>query len=155
MSVTEDAFCGIAQDTWTSTLGFAIEGATVDDLPSDGTLTACVRISGAWEGEVQLHCPVPLARSIAAAIFQVNEEAASEEEMLDALSELVHIVGGNLKPLLPSPVNVSLPCLPDSPCEQDTASRSQMIHCLTLASEGHAFTVSLLEHVSPATTAVG
>ena len=51
---------------------------------------------------------------IAAAIFQVEADKAGSYEILDALSELIHIVGGNLKALLPQPVILSLPSLPES-----------------------------------------
>jgi chemotaxis protein CheX len=145
MPITEDALCQIIQETWNSTLGFQVERRPGSESVAAGTLTVCVKITGAWEGEVSLHCPVPLARLIATAIYQVEGERASREEMLDALSELVHIVGGNLKTLLPRPVMLSLPSISDRTEEtgRPTPCQRQLLSRLTLESQGHTFTVTL------------
>jgi CheY-specific phosphatase CheX len=42
-------------------------------------------------------------------MFDLEEEAAAEEQMFDALKEIVNIVGGNLKASLPEPCTLSLP----------------------------------------------
>jgi len=143
MLVTEGAFYRIIQDTWTSTLGFPVDRAASAEFSAIGALTVCAKITGAWEGEVRLHCSSPLARSIAAAIFQVEADKVGSDEILDALSELIHIIGGNLKPLLPQPVILSLPSLPDPTNRAQTTPQWQMVCRLTLMSEGHPFVVTL------------
>jgi len=65
-------------------------------------------------------------------------------EILDALSELIHIIGGNLKALLPQPVILSLPSHPDPMNWAQTTPQWQMVCRLTLMSEGHPFVVSVL-----------
>src|SRR5208337_933931 len=137
MLVTEGDFYGIVQDTWTSTLGFQVDRAALEDFTAIGAFTVCVKITGAWDGEVRLHCSAPLARSIAATIFQVEVDKAGSDEILDALSELTHIIGGNLKALLPHPVTLSLPSLPDPTNWAQTTPQWQMVCRLTLLSEGH------------------
>ena len=144
MLVTDGAFCRIIQDTWASTLGFQVDHPASVDFPAAGAFTVCVKITGAWDGEVRLHCSPPLARLIAAAIFQVEAEKADSDEILDALSELIHIVGGNLKALLPQPVNLSLPCLPDPTNWAQTTPQWQIVSRRTLVSEGHPFMVTIL-----------
>ena len=144
MLVTEGAFYRIIQDTWTSTLGFPVDPAPSVDFSAIGSFTVCVKITGAWDGEVRLHCSLRLARSIAAAIFQVEADNAGNDEILDALSELTHIIGGNLKALLPQPVTLSLPSLPDPSNWAQTTPQWQMVCRLTLLSEGHPFVVTLL-----------
>jgi hypothetical protein len=144
MLVTEGTFFRIIQDTWTSILGFQVDRAASVDFSESGTFTVCVKITGAWDGEVRMHCPPSLARSIAAAIFQVEAENTGNDEILDALSELTHIVGGNLKALLPHPVTLSLPSLPDLSDWGQTTPQWQMVCGLTLQSEGHSFLVTLL-----------
>ncbi len=143
MLITDETLYKIVQDTWTSTLGFQVDRAASAEFSAIGALTVCVKIAGAWDGEVRLHCSPPLARSIAAAIFQVEADNAGSDEILDALSELIHIVGGNLKALLPQPVTISLPSLPDPTHGAQTTPQWQMVHQLTLMSEGHPFVVSL------------
>jgi chemotaxis protein CheX len=141
MPTIEDALYQIIEDTWNSTLGFQIERSAGPESVGAGGLTVCVRITGAWVGEVHLHCPVPLARLIAAAIFQVEAESTGEDEILDALSELVHIVGGNLKTLLPPPITLSLPLVVD---QMQGMPELQLVSRLTLESHGHTFVVTLL-----------
>ncbi len=59
MLVTERAFYKIVQDTWTSTLGFQVDRAASAEFSPIGALTVCVKIAGAWDGEVRLHCSPP------------------------------------------------------------------------------------------------
>jgi hypothetical protein len=143
MLVTEGDFCQIIQDTWAATLGFQVDRAVPAEVPATGAFTGCVRINGAWEGEVCLDCSVQLARQIAAAIFQSDAEKVGSYEILDALSELIHIVGGNLKALLPQPVVLSFPSLPDPAIWPQNAGPWQMVCRQTLMSEGYPFTVTL------------
>ena len=56
MLVTEGDFYKIIQDTWTSTLGFQVDRAPSAEFSAIGALTVCVKITGAWDGEVRLHC---------------------------------------------------------------------------------------------------
>ena len=144
MQVTEEAFYEIIQDTWTSTLGFQVERAALEEFPAVLAFTVCVKITGVWDGEVRLHCSLPLAQTIAAAIFQVEADKVGSDEILDALSELIHIIGGNLKALLPRPVTLSLPSLLDPANWAQTTPQWQMVCRLTLVSEGHPFVAALL-----------
>ncbi len=144
MLISEDALYQIIEDTWNSTLGFQVERQLEPGLAAGGGLTVCVKITGAWDGEVRLYCPVPLARLIAAAIFQVDAATAGKDEILDALSELVHIVGGNLKTLLPPPVTLSLPSLCEQTDGMETIPPWQLITTLTLRSHGYPFVLTLL-----------
>ncbi|MGD1101563.1 MAG: chemotaxis protein CheX [Terriglobia bacterium] len=153
MLVTEGAFYGIIQDTWTSTLGFQVDRDDAEEFSAIGALTVCVKLTGAWDGEVRLHCSPSLARSIAAAIFQVEADKAGSDEILDALSELTHIIGGNLKALLPKPVTLSFPSLADPTDWAQTTPQWQIVCRLMLMSEGHPFVVSLLGDLPAAANA--
>ena len=144
MLVNEAALFEIIQDTWISTLGFQVDLATSPEFSPIEAFTVCVKITGAWDGEVRLHCPLQLARLIAAAIFQEKPDHAGSDEILDALSELIHIIGGNLKALLPQPVTLSFPSLLDPTNWAQTTPQWQLVCRLTLISEGHLFVVTLL-----------
>lgn len=144
MPIDEETVYTIIQDTWTSTLGFPVERLGHDEPSAPGEFTVCVKIAGAWDGEVRLHCSPQLARLIATAIFQVDAGNIGQSEIQDALSELIHIVGGNLKPLLPRPVTLSLPSLSEPGNWAQTTPQWQMVCRLSLMSEGHPFVVSLL-----------
>jgi hypothetical protein len=144
MLIAEATIYEIVQDTWTATLGFHVDRPAAEEFSAAGDYTVCVQISGAWEGEVRLHCSPPLARRIAAVIFQVEAEKAGRDEILDALSEIIHIIGGNLKAMLPQPVTLSLPSLLDPTNLPPTKPPWQLVCRLTLVSEGHPFVVTIL-----------
>src|ERR1039458_935292 len=101
MLVTDSAFFTIIQDTWAATLGLQVDRRNSKEFSETGAFSVSVRITGAWDGEVRLLCPDPLARLVAGAIFQLKADQVGRDEIVDALSELPPIVGGNLKPLLP------------------------------------------------------
>lgn len=153
MVITETNVFEIIQDTWTSTLGFQVDYLESQDFSPVGAFTASVKIAGAWDGEVRMHCPPALARLIAGAIFQVEPDKAGNDETLDALGELIHIIGGNLKALLPQPVTVSLPSLVDPTDSAQTTPRGQTVSELTLLSEGHPFMVSISQDLPTGTPA--
>ncbi|MCK4176679.1 chemotaxis protein CheX [Aciditerrimonas ferrireducens] len=84
------------------------EGCVGPSEPAKGpALTASVAISGAWNGLVSLQVTEPAARALAQAVFAVPQ--VGFEDLADAVGELVNIVGGNLKGLLPAPTQLSLP----------------------------------------------
>ena len=151
MLVTEETFYKIIQDTWASTLEFQIDRPPSADFSANGELTVCVRIAGQWNGEVCLRCPMKLARLIAAAIFRVEADKAGEDEIVDALSELIHIVGGNLKALLPQPVTISLPMASNAAASHCATQNAGTVCSLKLISEGYPFIISLIESVVPDT----
>jgi hypothetical protein len=68
------------------------------DLP---LLTGRIRIAGAWEGTVALIGPRPFAAKCAAIMHGCQPETVTEAEVRDGWRELVNIVGGNLKALVP------------------------------------------------------
>ncbi len=148
MPIDEETVYRIIEDTWASTLGFLVERRSEEDFSVAGAFTVSVQITGAWDGEVRLHCCPELASSIATAIFQLGSDDIGNGEILDALSELIHIVGGNLKALLPHPVSLSLPTLSEPGKWAQTTPPWQTVCRLALASQGYPFLVTLLGDVA-------
>lgn len=146
MQVSEALFYKIIQDTWTSTLGFQVDRTTSTQLRDGGKFIVGVKITGVWDGEICLHCYFPLARLIAAVIFQIDATETRGEEIFDALGELVHIIGGNFKALLPQPVVLSLPAYLSRGDWAQTRLKGQVMCELSLQREGHPFSVTLREN---------
>jgi chemotaxis protein CheX len=142
MIITEDDFYTIIQNTWNSTLGFDVDRADAAPRSGDSELVVSTRVSGAWNGEVRMRCSRALGSKIAAAFFQVDAGNTGNDQVLDALSELIHIVGGNLKALLPQPITLSLPST-ENPEVSSMPQASETVCHLALSSSGHPFTVSL------------
>jgi chemotaxis protein CheX len=105
----------IMETVWTTTLGEDI--SPVPKAASPETLGACltatIYFKGAWPGLLTVTCGMPLSQRIAASMFQLPVEAVSMEDVRDAVGEVVNILGGNLKAILPPPCMLSLPAVFD------------------------------------------
>lgn len=126
----------LTQLVWTTMLGLeAHDGAPVEETPA---ITTEVEISGAWQGTVAMSFPPSLARRLATALDE-GAEPPSESEVTDALCEIVNMVGGNLKAMLPGPSELSPPRVAGSP-EASHAGRTQWFAC-----DGGSFGVTINE----------
>jgi chemotaxis protein CheX len=72
-------------------------------------VTASVSVTGAWEGHIVVSCSAPASRDVAAALLGVELADVTPEDVTDAVGELVNIIGGNVKGLMPEPSALSLP----------------------------------------------
>jgi len=120
---------------WSTMLGLDVEDR---DAPGDdGEITTSVDIRGAWEGTVSITFDRALARRLAAAMFACAEGETTPAEVTDALGELVNMVGGNVKGLLPGPCQLSVPRVDDAP---PAGGRAQWFDC-----GGQPFVVAVRE----------
>ena len=84
---------------------FPVDADAAQDLDVSGSVT----ISGEWNGAVQMELTESSQRGAAAAMFMMEPDALSLEEFVDAVGELVNMVGGGIKGMLPEPSRLSLP----------------------------------------------
>lgn len=111
MTINQEQLAEIVATVWSSLLGMTVreqesESAATEEWHS---ASATVHISGSWNGLVILSCSTTLVRRAAAAMFEMSVDDLDDLEVADALGELVNIIGGNLKCLLPEPSQLSLP----------------------------------------------
>jgi chemotaxis protein CheX len=109
------------------------------------TITGCVQITGAWEGAVTVHCSLGLAKALTAAMFMVDPEDTTPEEIGDALGELANMVGGNVKALLPEPCRISLPAVADGMDYRLSVPGARPVTAVTWTCDGEPLMVRLLE----------
>jgi chemotaxis protein CheX len=88
-----------------------IDLARVDEPapPDHDPLVATVHIAGQWTGSVVLALSQPAALESAAAMLHIADTDVTAADLQDVASELVNMIGGNLKSLLPGPSFLSLP----------------------------------------------
>lgn len=82
----------------------------LDEL-EENWVSAMVGFEGSYSGLVALHCPEPLARRITSGLLQAVGEVDGQD-ILDAMGEVVNILGGDLKLYLDSDgrqVSMSIP----------------------------------------------
>jgi chemotaxis protein CheX len=81
-------------------------------FPAEDSWSAAVAVSGGWDATVtvELAAPVALALTTTMLGLESNDEA-EDGDVADAVGELVNMVGGNIKSLMPGPSVLSLPAV--------------------------------------------
>jgi len=108
-SFSDETVAEITKEIWSAIVddsGSLVARGAVTDY---GDLTGSVDISGSWNGTFYLSFSLTAARQAAANMFAAEAEDLSDDDVRDAVGELINIIGGNLKALLPPPALLSLP----------------------------------------------
>jgi chemotaxis protein CheX len=110
----EQQIATVSENIWLSVLGLSLHpSGDAVQLPDGPTLDGIISISGDWQGAVILQMPQTLARRVASIMFSVTDDAATLEDLQDALGEITNMTGGNLKALMPGMCYLSLPAVID------------------------------------------
>lgn len=101
----------IAQTIFSTML--EIDAFRVDQLapPDHDLLLATVHIAGQWTGSVVLGLSPTVSRRAAAVMLRMPEPEVTHADEREVASELVNMIGGNLKSVLPGPSFLSLPTI--------------------------------------------
>lgn len=112
MREREEAIHLTIESIWSQMFGlWAVPDGVLlhDDLAGDVPERASVLMRGQSDVEIVLHCSMPLATVLAGLMFDVILEAVDDELRADTMGELVNILAGNVKVILPTPTQLSLP----------------------------------------------
>ncbi|GAA3660609.1 hypothetical protein GCM10022237_20570 [Nocardioides ginsengisoli] len=110
-----DDVLAVTEDVWVALLGdddpllprVAPDGAAFD---ATGPWSAATTVSGGWQGVVTVELDDTAARSLTARMLDLPPGLdAVDGDIADAVGELVNMVGGNIKSLMPGPSVLSLP----------------------------------------------
>jgi chemotaxis protein CheX len=105
-----DGLYGIAGQIWNAYLGADAENPLVrSEERGSPEVVASISVTGSWDGHVVVGCSEVAAISIAATMLDLDPDDVTPADILDAAGELVNVVGGNVKSLLPQPSLLSLP----------------------------------------------
>lgn len=107
--LTNEVVAQITHEIWSALL--MADGAP-ELLPGElggSEVVASVHITGEWDGTVCLSCSHLAARHVSAVMFGLADKDLTTDDINDAVGELVNVVGGNIKSLVPSPSVLSLP----------------------------------------------
>jgi len=97
----------IVEEVWSSFLGADEPLVVGEPAELDAGWSSAVTITGAWEGMVSVELPAQLAVEVCRRMLGVDE--THDEDVADAVGELVNMIGGNVKSLMPGPSTLSLP----------------------------------------------
>lgn len=102
--------------------------------------TSMIHYAGSWSGMVTLKCNRSLAMTLAEKFLRNSVGKVSTEEVEDTLGELINMIGGNLKAVLPVGVGISVPVVVRNG-EQPYYSRAHEEFCQLFKAEGDCFRV--------------
>ncbi len=108
--VDAELLADITGDVFAGMFGEERERPVVTDTTSAGyDVRSTVDISGGWEGTVVFSCELALVQLAAAELFGAPPGDVAAGDLADLAGEVVNVVGGNIKSLLPGPSALSLP----------------------------------------------
>jgi len=106
----------IVEQVWSSFLGeeepLLPRLAEPGQFAADEAWSAAVSISGGWDATVTVELSAPVALSLTRTMLGLDDiDDAEDGDVADAVGELVNMVGGNVKSLMPGPSVLSLPAV--------------------------------------------
>lgn len=101
----------VTEEVWSTFLGHT-EPFTLAPAPTfTPAWSASVTIKGEWNGMVSIELTESGAHRVTCGMLGMDPEndETTEADVVDAVGELVNMVGGNVKSLVPGPNQLSLP----------------------------------------------
>lgn len=99
----------IVHDVFDTMLRYEIHEAPADYDRRVNQVTAAIFFAGVWKGAVILECSEAQATLFAEELMSIPRPSCMDEDTRDALGEIVNMIGGNLKSVLPHGVSLSMP----------------------------------------------
>ncbi len=102
-----------------------IEVAALSDAPSHAgrCINSTLYYRGTCDGALRLECGIGVASAFTSRMMCIPEPHQFDDDMKDALGELVNMIGGNLKGLLPAETTISSPMVSTMSAERSIAER--------------------------------
>jgi chemotaxis protein CheX len=90
--------------------------------PGAADVAGAVSVSGAWVGRVVVTFSPLASQRATAAMLAIDVAEVSSADVDDAVGELVNIIGGSVKSLMPQPTALSLPAVRAGGFPEDTGT---------------------------------
>jgi len=149
MNFNPDEIYQITATIWETAIGLRIEPLSSDSIGNRPRSTvACIQITGAWNGAIMLDCPAEVARLVASIMFGSDSGKVTIADLQDAVAELVNMIGGNFKALLPETCYLSLPAVVEGGDYSARVPGSILLGRVPFTCEGHAMSITVLEKVN-------
>jgi hypothetical protein len=146
MTIAQNDLCQLTRAIWESTLGLEVLPIPGPGLSEQEAciLVSRVQITGAWLGEVLLECSEELAKKVARAMFGLDSEEPTREEVRDALAEITNVTAGNFKAWVCGRCHLSMPQVTERVLEPPTAPGHAVISRQAFGCQGERFVVTIL-----------
>ncbi|MGA2076847.1 MAG: chemotaxis protein CheX [Terriglobia bacterium] len=147
MTITSDDLCKFTRAIWESTLGLEVQ-PTAGLTPAEEracTLIGRVQITGTRQRTVSLKCTQELAGRVARAMFGLDSQKPTPDEMRDAWAEITNVTAGNLKSLGCGHCQLSTPQVAEREQDLPETPQSSVLARQAFVCEGEPFVVKLFE----------
>ena len=100
----------VVEEVWAALLGDEVLLPPAEAAEESPTWSGAVAVTGEWQGCVTVELGAYAARELTAQMLALpTGESPVDADIADAVGELVNMVGGNVKALMPGPSALSLP----------------------------------------------
>ena len=72
------------------------------------SITGSIQINGAWNGTVFVYCSKDVISELSSQALDINAGSLNASDVEDTMREVTNLIGGSIKPLLPSPSELSI-----------------------------------------------
>ncbi|WP_183094873.1 chemotaxis protein CheX [Nocardioides stalactiti] len=106
----------VVEEVWSTFVGYE-HPLCVRQVPAgtpldSGVWSGAVSVTGEWQGAVTVELADDVAVAISRVMLDVDpSESLNDDDVADAVGELVNMIGGNVKSLMPGPSALSLPAV--------------------------------------------
>lgn len=108
-------------------------------------VTAAIYFAGSWRGAVLVETTELQARHWTARLMSIPVPEKFTDDVQDAMGELVNMVGGNLKSVLPKGVGLSMPSVVQGSSYSLRICGGNLTHRQAFLAEDGPFSVTLVE----------
>jgi chemotaxis protein CheX len=146
MSIDDANVRSTTQNIWSSVLG--LELSALPEIPGEDAepaSTACILISGDWEGAVMLQSRTGAARAFVAKMFESAPDDLTPDDFDDGLGELANLVGGNFKNQIGGVCALSLPTVVHGRDHVLRVPQSRLLDQAAFEVDGMGVVVSVFE----------
>jgi hypothetical protein len=77
--------------------------------PGEELVTAAIYFTEPWKGAMVLECVLPLAYEFTVRVMSVPMPTSVDADVCDSMGELVNMIAGNFKALMPAETGISIP----------------------------------------------
>jgi chemotaxis protein CheX len=106
----EDAI-RVVGDVFRTMLRLEVEPVEAPWPPEDELVNVTIHYAGAWKGALLLECTREQACFFMGRLLGIEPPEELNDDVRDAVGELANMIAGNLKPVLPPGVALSMPTL--------------------------------------------
>lgn len=150
MTVTIEPSLGdvhaVVEEVWSSFLGSEEPLLPLPTPLPPGGWSAAITVTGGWDAQVTVNLTDAGALGVTSRMLMCEEADCTDEDLRDALGELVNMVGGNIKSLMAGAAALSLPLVGHG----DISPGSHLLEVCRLDLTWRGEPVLVTVHVPPA-----